>query len=181
MDAIADKRDTAARRHDRTAACLPRLLQRHARHQAARSATARHLLAQAEEAARAFADDDAALADHLARLDDAWDDLLFTEFHDILTGTSIPSAWDSVRAMQGRARIAGEEVIYEATRRWSYRALPRVDEQQIVVINTGETPFAGYVEAEPYLDFDDWSDRWISDENGRRRSPSSRSSRNRAR
>ena len=29
--------------------------------------------------------------------------------------------------MQGRARIAGEEVLHEITRRWSYRTLPRVD------------------------------------------------------
>ena len=125
-----------------------------------------HLLSQAEQAARAFAVDDNALADHLGRLDGAWEDLLLTEFHDILTGTSIPSAWDSVRAMQGRARIIGEEVLYEATRRWSYRILPRVDEQQIVVINAGDAPCSGYVEAEPYLDFDNWRDRWIADENG---------------
>ncbi len=125
-----------------------------------------HLLSQAEEAARAFAADDAARADHLARLDAAWDDLLLTEFHDILTGTSIPSAWGSVRAMQGRARIIGEEVLYEAMRRWSYRTLPKVNEQQIVVVNADDEPFSGFVEAEPYLDFDDWRDRWIADEKG---------------
>jgi alpha-mannosidase len=125
-----------------------------------------HLLSQAEQAARAFAGGDDALADHLGRIDRAWDDLLLTEFHDILTGTSIPSAWDSVRAMQGRARITGEEVLYEATRRWSYRTLGKVNQQQIVVINTGEDSFSGYVEAEPYLDFDNWRGRWIADENG---------------
>ena len=91
------------------------------------------LLVQAEAAARAFAADAAERDDYLARLDRAWDDLLFTEFHDILTGTSIPAAWDSVRAMQGRARITGEEVLYDTTRRWSYRTLPRVNEHQIVV------------------------------------------------
>lgn len=124
------------------------------------------LLDQAERAATAFATDESERRDYLARLDAAWDDLLFTEFHDILTGTSIPSAWGSVRAMQGRARITGEEVLYETTRRWSYRTLPRVNEHQIVVINTGDRPFSGLVEAEPYLDFDDWRERWLSDEAG---------------
>jgi alpha-mannosidase len=131
--------------------------------------TQRHgeqLLDQAERAATAFATNASERQDHVARLDAAWDDLLFTEFHDILTGTSIPSAWGSVRAMQGRARIVGEEVLFEATRRWSYSTLPRVDEHQIVVVNTGDRPFKGIVEAEPYLDFDDWRQRWLSDEAG---------------
>ena len=116
------------------------------------------LLVQAETAARALAADDAERDASLARIDAAWDDLLFTEFHDILTGTSIPGAWDSVRAMQGRARITGEEVLYDTTPRWSYRTLPRVDEHQIVVLNTAPRPRRAFVEAEPYLDFDDWGD-----------------------
>ena len=124
------------------------------------------LLEQAGRAADALSADDAERRNHHVRLDAAWEDLLLTEFHDILTGTSIPSAWPSVRAMQGRARIVGEEVLYDVTRRWSYRALPKANEQQIVVINTGDSPFTGYVEAEPYLDFDDWHDRWLADEKG---------------
>jgi alpha-mannosidase len=125
-----------------------------------------HLLGQAERAAGTLAADKSEAQAYLDRLDAAWEDLLFTEFHDILTGTSIPSAWGSVRAMQGRARIVGEEVLLQATRRWSYRALPRVDAHQIMVVNTAGQPFSGFVEAEPYLDFDDWGTRWISDEEG---------------
>ena len=101
-----------------------------------------------------------------ARIDAAWDDLLFTEFHDILAGTSIPAAWRSVRAMQGRARIIGEEVDLEATRRWARRVLPPADQQQIVVINPDEEPFDDLVEHEPYLDFDAWGERWLSDLEG---------------
>lgn len=125
------------------------------------------LLVQAETAARAFSAGEAERDAALARLDAAWDDLLFTEFHDILTGTSIPGAWASVRAMQGRARIVGEEVLYEATRRWSYRVLPRIDEHQVVVMNTADRPRRAFIEAEPYLDFDDWQCRWLADETGR--------------
>ena len=124
------------------------------------------LLDQAERAADALAGDVTERSAYHARIDRAWEDLLFTEFHDILTGTSIPSAWPSVRAMQGRARILGEEVLYDATRGWSYRALPRINEHQVIVINTDDTPFSGPVEAEPYLDFDDWRGRWLTDEKG---------------
>ena len=101
-----------------------------------------------------------------ARIDAAWDDLLFTEFHDILAGTSVPAAWRSVRAMQGRARIIGEEVNLEATRRWARGALPPADQQQIVVINPDEEPFEDLVEHEPYLDFDAWGERWLCDLEG---------------
>jgi alpha-mannosidase len=69
--------------------------------------------------------------------------------------------------MQGRARITAEEVLFSVTRRWSYRELPRVNEHQVVVINTDDQPFRGFVEAEPYLDFDDWRGRWLSDANGK--------------
>ncbi len=125
-----------------------------------------YLLAQAESAARTFAADEPERQGYLDRLDAAWDRALFTEFHDIITGTSIPSAWESVRSMQGTARLAAEEVLLHATRRWSYRTLPQVDEHQVVIVNTAGTPFSGYVEAEPYLDFDVWGSRWISDEQG---------------
>lgn len=101
-----------------------------------------------------------------ARIDAAWDDLLFTEFHDILAGTSIPAAWRSVRAMQGRARIIGEEVTVETTRRWARQALPPVNQQQIVVVNPDDEPFDDLVEHEPYLDFDAWGRRWLSDLEG---------------
>ena len=43
--------------------------------------------------------------------------------------------------MQGRAQIVGEEVLYDTTRRWSYRTLPRVNEHQVVV----STPTTGRV------------------------------------
>ncbi|MER3486842.1 MAG: alpha-mannosidase, partial [Chloroflexota bacterium] len=86
-----------------------------------------HLLDQAERAVEALAGNAAERQEALARLDAAWEDLLFTEFHDILSGTSIPSAWEAVRAKQGRAWITGEEVTYDTTRRWARRALPAVN------------------------------------------------------
>ena len=102
-----------------------------------------------------------------ARLDAAWDDLLFVQFHDILAGTAVASAYPSVRAMQGRAQIVAEEIITDATRRWARSRLPRVNQQQIVLYNPTPVPWLGVVEAEPFLDFDSWGDRWISDLAGR--------------
>jgi alpha-mannosidase len=166
MDAIADKRDrlplVSVELQHTFPGCYSvmqdiKSAQRHGE----------HLLDQAEHAAIAFEGDEADRRSALARIEQAWDDLLFTEFHDILTGTSIPSAWGSVRAMQGRARITAEEVLFEVTRRWSYRVLPRVNEHQIIAINTHDAPFRGLVEAEPYLDFDDWRGRWLCDERGK--------------
>jgi alpha-mannosidase len=100
-------------------------------------------------------------------LDLAWNDLLFTEFHDILAGTSIHPAWDSVRAMQGRARIVGEELLFNATRSYARRHMPRINHQQIAIINPGPEDFDGYIEHEAFLDFDAWNKRWLADEQGR--------------
>ena len=80
---------------------------------------------------------------------------------------SLDSAYPSVRAMQGRAQIVGEEIITDATRRWARTKLPRVNQQQIVLYNPTPVPWQGVVEAEPFLDFDSWGDRWISDLAGR--------------
>jgi alpha-mannosidase len=122
-----------------------------------------HLLAQCERALEAFVDDAEAREGFRQRLDEAWDDLLFTQFHDILAGTSIPSAYESVQALQGRARAAGEEILYETTRRWARRALPSHDEHEIVVVNSDGAPWEGHVATEPWLDFDPWGRRWLAD------------------
>ena len=125
-----------------------------------------HLLDQCERIVEGFVRDERERRGFHARIDAAWNDLLFTQFHDILAGTSIPAAWKSVRAMQGRARIIGEEVNVEATRRWARRVLPPVDHQQIIVVNPDETAWQGIVEHEPFLDFDAWGGRWLSQLDG---------------
>ena len=126
-----------------------------------------HLLDQCGRLIDGFVDDEEESRELHGRIDVGWDDLLFTAFHDVLAGTSVPAAWDSIRAMQGRARIAGEEVIVETTRRWARRKLPPLDDQQIVVINPDGDPWEGVVEAEPFISFDAWGNRWLSDLEGR--------------
>jgi alpha-mannosidase len=125
-----------------------------------------HLLDQCARTIDALVDDaDERQALH-RRVDSAWDDLLFTQFHDVLAGTAIPSSYASVRAMQGRAQITGEELIATLTRRWARKALPPISRQQVVLYNADEAPWVGMIETEPFLDFDRWGDRWISDREG---------------
>jgi alpha-mannosidase len=123
-----------------------------------------HLLEQAERTIAAFGGE---RTERLAQKSDAaWADLLFTAFHDILAGTSIPSSWKSVQAMQGRARMAGEEIVVESTRAWARQRLPAVNHQQLVVMNPDPAPRRELLEVEPWLDMDTWGERWLSDLEG---------------
>jgi alpha-mannosidase len=126
-----------------------------------------HLLEQCARTVDRLVDDPGERQALQEKVDRAWDDLLFTQFHDVLSGTSIPSAYPSVRAMQGRAQITGEEIITRVTRRWARAALPRINQQQIVLYNPDGEAWDGMVETEPFLDFDSWGDRWISDVDGK--------------
>ncbi len=131
-----------------------------------RQARAEHVLDQAERVIDTLVPDATTRAHLHTQLDTAWDDLLFTQFHDILAGAAIGTAYESVRAMQGRALIRGEELIYGATRRWARESLPPVNEQQIVVLNPDEEAWTGLIEAEPTTDLDSWGERWLSDQEG---------------
>jgi len=125
-----------------------------------------HLLDQAARTIARFGADTSDRERLEQKVADAWDDALFTSFHDILAGTSIPSAWESVRAMQGRALINAEEVVHTVTRRFARSALPQSAAQQIVVANPDDADWEGWVEAEPNLYFDRWRERWLSDADG---------------
>ena len=124
------------------------------------------LLEQAEELVRAFGTDSESSSAALARIDEAWKDLAFTQFHDILAGTSVPSSYISTRHMQGRASIVGEEEVVRASRRHARATLPGENAQRLVLLNGSAHDFDGLVECEPFIDFDDWGDRWFADENG---------------
>ena len=123
-------------------------------------------LAQTAQIIGAFSLDATQAAMRHARLERAWRDLSFTAFHDILAGTSASETWKSVRAMQGRARIKAEEIALETTRTWARAQLAPVNFQQIALFNASDETWRGLVEHEPFLDFDFWAERWISDEKG---------------
>jgi alpha-mannosidase len=124
------------------------------------------LLEQAEELVRAFGTDGKSTAAALTRIDEAWKDLAFTQFHDILAGTSVPSSYLSTRHMQGRASIVGEEEIVRASRRHARATLHGENVQRLVLLNGSDHDFEGPIECEPFIDFDDWGGRWFADENG---------------
>ena len=123
-------------------------------------------LAQTAAIIETFSADEAVKTARNQRLDKAWRDLSFTAFHDILAGTSASETWESVRAMQGRARIEAEEIALETTRIYARKQLPSINFQQIALFNASDEIWRGMVEHEPFLDFDFWDKRWISDEQG---------------
>lgn len=125
------------------------------------------LLEQAEELAQVFSTDEKAKADSIERINEAWKDLAFTEFHDIHAGTSVPSSYISTRHMQGRASIAGEEEVVRISRRHARATLGGENEQRLVLLNASAHKFDGYIECEPFIDFDDWGSRWFADEDGK--------------
>jgi alpha-mannosidase len=123
------------------------------------------MLEQAEDLARAFSTDEAHTRATLARIDEAWKDLAFTQFHDILAGTSVPTSYLSTRHMQGRASIVAEEEIVRVTRRHARATLAGENVHRLVLLNGSAHDFDGHVECEPFIDFDDWGGRWFADEN----------------
>ena len=125
-------------------------------------------LAGAERAVEQLVEDGSERALALERLDAAWEDLLFCQFHDVLAGTSIPSSLEAVRDLQGRAAVGAEELLVEVSRRWAARHVPPAPFAQLVAVNADETAWSGLVEAEPSLDFEPWGERWLSDPAGRR-------------
>jgi alpha-mannosidase len=124
------------------------------------------LLEQAEAFANAFCANGSERSASLRRIDTAWEDLAFTQFHDILAGTSIPVSYLSTRHFQGRAGIVAEEEIVRITRLNARRELTPENVQRLVLMHGGSAPFEGCVECEPFIDFDDWNDRWLADETG---------------
>jgi alpha-mannosidase len=122
-----------------------------------------HLLDQCERIIDRYAENDGVRRRLQRRLDEAWEDLVFTQFHDTLAGTSVLSAYESVRALQGRAQAIGEEIAFAVTRRWARRALEPLNEHQITIINPDPEPWEGLIATEPWLDFDSWGERWLSD------------------
>lgn len=124
------------------------------------------LLEQAEALAHAFCAVGVEQRESLRRIDSAWEDLAFTQFHDILAGTSIPVSYLSTRHLQGRAGIAAEEEIVRISRRHARAFLAPENVQRLVLMHGGSEPFEGCIECEPFIDFDDWNGRWFADEAG---------------
>jgi alpha-mannosidase len=81
---------------------------------------------------------------------DAWDRILFNQFHDILAGSSIKPAYDDALSELGFAATSLRQTIVEATRRRAVR-LPGCPRQRVTLSNLSDRDFAGFVECEPWL------------------------------
>ena len=123
---------------------------------------AEHLVHQADLALPA-----AAPAQDRQRLQDAWETVCFHQFHDTMGGTCLPSAYAQVHEQLGFASSVADQLLQYDLRRKMVK-LPSDPLQRMVFANYSDSPFAGYVEVEPWMDF--WL-RWepghqLLDENG---------------
>ncbi len=92
-------------------------------------------------------------------LKDAWQQICFAHFHDILGGTSIPSAYPIILDQLGLARAKADDLLQIGLRRL-YRTLPDETQQRLVLLNASDQPYAGYAEFEPWLQFTGWKAGW---------------------
>lgn len=106
------------------------------------------LVARAEALSQRFPDAAPEGAD--ASLEEAWKALLFNQFHDTLAGTSLACAYEDARDEVGGARAAARRIMVDITRR-RMLALPSAPDQRLLLFNTGDRPFRGLVELEPWF------------------------------
>jgi alpha-mannosidase len=89
-------------------------------------------------------------ADPLAStLAQAWDDVLFNQFHDMLGGTCLSEASAAVAGLLTAAEARAEDALTLLTRRAS-RADAIPGEHRIVLFNPSPEPFDGYLVHEPW-------------------------------
>ncbi len=102
-----------------------------------------------------------------AAVDDAWSKVCFNQFHDIMGGSCVPSAYAQCYDQLGHAAMVGDESVqYELRRRCA--KLPDDPLQRIVFLNAPDAAFDGYTEFDPWLLWQTWNDSWrLLDEKGR--------------
>ena len=121
---------------------------------------AEHLLKQAEQMQKSAPQPDADNQIH-----EAWKRVCFHHFHDTLCGTSLPSAYQQVHDSLGFASAIADEILQYGVRH-KLRELPDDELQRIVLHNASDAPFEGFVEFEPWLDWQTWKPGWrLLDEN----------------
>jgi len=92
-------------------------------------------------------------------LREAWKRVCFHHFHDTLGGTCLPSAFQQVHDQLGYAAAIADETLQYGLR-LKLRELPDNKLQRIVLCNASDAPFNGFVEFEPWLDWQEWKPNW---------------------
>ena len=104
--------------------------------------------------------------DETPSLDAAWERVCFAHFHDTLGGTCLESAYPAIFDSLGLASSAADERMQWALRR-HLNALPDDARQRFVLFNASDAAQDGYVEVEPWLEWDAWQSDWrVRDERG---------------
>ena len=86
-----------------------------------------------------------------ARIENAWKNVLFNQFHDILAGTSIPDAYEDSRDELGQAKSEADSITTTVLLRELVKLGPE-NEQRLVVFNPTDAPFDGCIVHEPWLE-----------------------------
>ncbi|HEX5324025.1 MAG TPA: glycoside hydrolase family 38 C-terminal domain-containing protein [Capsulimonadaceae bacterium] len=101
------------------------------------------------------------------QLDKAWKRVCFAQFHDTLGGTCLPSAYPAILDQVGYASSIADEAL-ETGLRIRMRSLKDNPLQRVVVYNPSHRPYEGYVEFEPWLEWQAWQPQWgLRDDQGR--------------
>ncbi len=115
------------------------------------------LLRKAEYELRA-AESVTSLRDETA-MQQAWEHVCFHQFHDTLGGTCIPSAYPIIHAQLGAARSTADRLLRHQVIAHA-QALTPDSRQRILLYNPSESVFEGYVEVEPWMEFNRWREHW---------------------
>jgi len=112
--------------------------------------TAEHKLIAAEKTVEKLPD--CADPDAAAKIDKAWEDVLFNQFHDTYGGTCLKSAYPDIFDQIGRARAVADALVVSATRRLSTKQPPVALSDDALayaaVFNHHDKPYRGYLEHE---------------------------------
>lgn len=88
-------------------------------------------------------------------LEKCWKNIAFAQFHDILGGTCLPSAYRQIEDQLGFASSVADEALQLGLRR-KIASLPDDRRQRIVAWNASDRPWRGYAEFEPWLESQKW-------------------------
>lgn len=126
---------------------------------------AEHALAQAALASEQFSSSDPAPREK-EKLDQGWERVAFSQFHDTLAGTCIPSAYEMIDAHLGHAISIADESL-QVTLRKKTAGLPPDQRQRLVLFNTSGKPWSGMVEVEPWFEWKTPNTNWrlLDDDN----------------
>lgn len=126
---------------------------------------AEHLLEQAEQLRIKLKP---AQKKGLPDLREAWRHVAFNQFHDTLGGTCLPSAYPQALDQIGAAAATADELIQVGFRHL-LQTQGNDTLQRIAIHNPSSADFAGYVEHEPWRDWQPWTPHThLIDEAGRR-------------